>query len=118
MNSTDFCMIRTLVLNYLNERCGLPPGRGLSCDVIHSKEVYLVLELKTNYKRGVPGGKMAEVIAQLELSRSSSDSPIMISTSVIRTSFCSEVSHWSQCFTSLTSNDARSTVDVFEWDSW
>lgn len=56
MNSTDFCMIRTLVLNYLNERCGLPPGRGLSCDVIHSKEVYLVLELKTNYKRGVPGG--------------------------------------------------------------
>lgn len=61
MKSKDFSMVRTLVLDYLNQQCGLPPVRSLGYDTVYSKEGDLVLVLKTNYGRNVPKRKVPDV---------------------------------------------------------
>jgi hypothetical protein len=57
-----FSTVETLVIPYLNERCGLSPEEGIACGDVHSRQVLLVLELGTNYKRRVPQEKADNVI--------------------------------------------------------
>jgi len=53
-----FFELRTLVMPFLNERCGLSPEEGVDCGRVHSLEAALVLELKSNYRRWIPKEKM------------------------------------------------------------
>jgi len=51
LNTTKcFFTLRTLVIPYLNERCGLSPEEGIICGHVHSRQAALVLELNTNYE--------------------------------------------------------------------
>ena len=61
-NMKRFSPLRTLVIPFLNERCGLSPGDGIVCGYIHSKQAALALELQTNYRGRVPGEKMDDAI--------------------------------------------------------
>ena len=58
----SFFMLRTLVMPYLNERCGLPPEEGITCGHVHSKQGALVLELTTNYVWRIPKEKVDDAI--------------------------------------------------------
>jgi hypothetical protein len=54
--------LRELITSHINERCGLPPGQGIICQHIDSKQGDLVLEIATNYRARVPGDKLDEVL--------------------------------------------------------
>jgi hypothetical protein len=56
-----FATLRTLVIPYLNERCGLSPEEGIVCGHVYSRKVALVLELQTNYRGCVPQEKADNV---------------------------------------------------------
>ena len=63
LNTTKyFFTLRTLVIPYLNERCGLSPDEGITHGYIHSKQAAIVLELQTNYRRQIPIEKMNDAI--------------------------------------------------------
>ena len=63
LRTTDlFFTLRSLVIPYLNERCGLLPEEGIVCAHVHSLQAALVLELKTNYRRRVPKEKRDDAI--------------------------------------------------------
>ena len=59
-----FFDLRTLVMPFLNKRCGLGPDsdEAIDCGRVHSLETALVLELKTNYRGRVPEEKMGDAI--------------------------------------------------------
>ena len=58
----SFYTLRTLVMPYLNQRCGLPPEEGITCGHVHSKQAALVLELTTNYVWRIPKEKVDDAI--------------------------------------------------------
>jgi len=58
----SFFRLRTLVMSFINGRCGLSREDGVGCGHVHSLEAALVLELKTNYRRRVPKEKMDDAI--------------------------------------------------------
>jgi len=63
VNTTkSFLTLWTLVVFFLNERCGLSPEEGIDCGHIHSKQEALALELQANYRRRVPEKKMDDAI--------------------------------------------------------
>lgn len=63
LNTTEsFFELRTLVIPFLNERCGLSPEEGIVCGHIQTKRAALALELKTNYERRVPKEKVDTTI--------------------------------------------------------
>jgi hypothetical protein len=57
-----FFTLWTLVIRYLNDRCGLSPKEGIICGHVHSRQAALVLELQTNYVGRVPKEKMDNAI--------------------------------------------------------
>jgi len=57
-----FFTLQNLVMPYLNERCGLPPEQGITCEYIHSRQAALVLELTTNYMWRIPKEKLDDAI--------------------------------------------------------
>jgi len=57
-----FFELWTLVMPFLNERCGLSPEEGVECVRVHSLEAALVLELKSNYRQRVPKEKVDDAI--------------------------------------------------------
>ena len=57
-----FFTLRSLVIPYLNELCGLSPEEGIVCAHVHSLQAAIVLELKTNYRRRVPKEKRDDAI--------------------------------------------------------
>jgi len=58
----NFFTLRTAVMPFLNERCGLSPDEAIVCGFVHSLDATLALELKTNYRRRVPKEKMDAAI--------------------------------------------------------
>ena len=63
VNTTNsFFRLQTLVMPYLNRRCGLPPEEGITCGYVHSKQAALVLELTTNYVWRIPKEKVDDAI--------------------------------------------------------
>ena len=57
-----FLLLRRLVTAHINERCGLPLGKEVVCQLVHSKEAILVFEIATNYRMQVPGDKLDDVL--------------------------------------------------------
>ena len=59
-----FFKLRTLVMPFLNGRCGLgpDPDEAIVCGFVHSLETALVLELQSNYMGRVPEDKIDDVI--------------------------------------------------------
>ena len=63
VNADDsFFLLRRLVTSHINERCGLPPGKDVACQLIDSKEADLVFEVATNYRMRIPGDKLDDVL--------------------------------------------------------
>ena len=60
--TTSWFELWTLVIPFLNERCGLSLKEEIVCGDIHSKQAALALELKTNYRQRVPKEKMDDAI--------------------------------------------------------
>ena len=58
--------MRLLALDYLNEQCGLKPGRKISGTGVSSLRTNYVLELKTNYRQRIPQDEMGDVIRVLK----------------------------------------------------
>jgi len=58
----NFFELQTLVMPFLNERCGLSRGEAMICGHIHSLEGALVLEMQTNYRGRVPREKADNVV--------------------------------------------------------
>ena len=60
----NFFTLQSLVMPFLNERCGLAPGsdEAIDCGYIQSLEGALVLELGTNYQGRVPKEKAGAAI--------------------------------------------------------
>ena len=54
--------LQTLVMSFINGRCGLSPEEDVDCSHVYSLEAALVLELKSNYRQRVPKKKMNEAI--------------------------------------------------------
>jgi len=61
-----FFHLQTLVMSFLNGRCGLSPEADVDCNHARSLEAALVLELKSNYRRRVPKEKMNGVIRAIK----------------------------------------------------
>lgn len=73
LNTTDsWFTLRTLVMPYLNERCGLSPEESIVCGHVHPRQAVPVLELQTNTGVGFPGRRR---VMSHGSSRSSSSSP-------------------------------------------
>ena len=58
----SFFELRTLVIPFLNERCGLLPEEGIVCGDVHSLETTVVLEMQTNYVGRVPREKADNIV--------------------------------------------------------
>jgi len=58
----NFFEFQTLVMPFLNERCGLAGGEAMVCGHVHSLETALVLEMQTNYRGRVPREKADNVV--------------------------------------------------------
>ena len=63
---SKFLKIMDLVMEHLDEICGLKPGYHIADTGVFSRKASLILGLKTNYKQIVPEDKMDEVIRILK----------------------------------------------------
>ena len=57
-----FLLLRRLATAYVNERCGLPPEKGVVCQLVRSKQAVLVFEIATNYRTRIPEDELDDVL--------------------------------------------------------